>query len=85
MAASAPSRPIQANVTPRPGSSPVVEDRFTARWPEWKAHGATMVRDVAPFEARKLRLLNAAHYAIAYMTRACPQRGTRRPSCIERR
>ena len=45
----------------------VVEDRFTAGRPEWEAHGATMVRDVAPFEAMKLRLLNAAHSAIAYL------------------
>ncbi len=45
----------------------VVEDRFTAGRPELEAHGATMVSDVAPFEAMKLRLLNAAHSAIAYL------------------
>ncbi len=45
----------------------VIEDRFTAGCPAWEAHGATMVQDVAPFEAMKLRLLNAAHSAIAYL------------------
>ncbi len=43
----------------------VVEDRFTAGRPDLEAHGATMVSDVAPFEAMKLRMLNAAHSAIA--------------------
>lgn len=45
----------------------VIEDRFTAGRPEFEAHGATMVSDVTPFEAMKLRLLNAAHSAIAYL------------------
>lgn len=45
----------------------VVEDRFTAGRPELDAYGATLVRDVAPFEAMKLRLLNGAHSAIAYL------------------
>ncbi len=29
--------------------------------------GATMVDDVAPFEAMKLRMLNASHSALAYL------------------
>lgn len=45
----------------------VIEDRFPAGRPEWEAHGATMAADVAPFEAMKLRLLNAAHSALAYL------------------
>jgi fructuronate reductase len=45
----------------------VIEDRFTAGRPSWEAHGVTMVRDVAPFEEMKLRLLNGAHSATAYL------------------
>ena len=42
----------------------VIEDRFTAGRPDWDA---TMVSDVAPFEAMKLRLLNGSHSALAYL------------------
>ena len=45
----------------------VIEDRFTAGRPGWEAHGVTMVGDVAPFEEMKLRLLNGAHSATAYL------------------
>jgi fructuronate reductase len=45
----------------------VIADRFSAGRPEWEAAGATMVQDVAPFEAMKLRLLNASHSALAYL------------------
>ena len=45
----------------------VIADRFSAGRPEWEAAGATMVEDVAPFEAMKLRLLNASHSALAYL------------------
>jgi fructuronate reductase len=45
----------------------VIQDRFTAGRPDYEAYGATMVSDVAPFEAMKLRMLNAAHSAIAYL------------------
>jgi fructuronate reductase len=46
----------------------VIEDRFggNAR-PEWECAGAQLVADVAPFEAMKLRLLNGAHSALAYL------------------
>jgi fructuronate reductase len=43
----------------------VVEDRFAAGRPDWARDGVEFVRDVAPFEAMKLRLLNAAHSALA--------------------
>ncbi len=43
----------------------VIEDRFTAGRPEWPR--ATFVQDVAPFEAMKLRMLNASHSALAYL------------------
>ncbi len=46
----------------------VIEDRFVdhAR-PAWHDVGAELVSDVAPFEAMKLRLLNASHSALAYL------------------
>jgi len=43
----------------------VVEDRFAAGRPDWARDGVQFVRDVRPFEAMKLRLLNAAHSALA--------------------
>ncbi|MFP5406233.1 MAG: mannitol dehydrogenase family protein, partial [Gammaproteobacteria bacterium] len=45
----------------------VVEDRFAAGRPDWARDGVQFVRDAAPFEAMKLRLLNAAHSALAYL------------------
>jgi fructuronate reductase len=45
----------------------VVEDRFPAGRPAWEAAGAELVADVAPYEAMKLRLLNASHSALAYL------------------
>jgi fructuronate reductase len=45
----------------------VIADRFPAGRPAWEAAGATLVTDVAPFEAMKLRLLNASHSALAYL------------------
>jgi mannitol 2-dehydrogenase len=43
----------------------VVEDDFTCRRPRWEDVGVQFVRDVAPYERMKLRLLNASHLAIA--------------------
>ena len=45
----------------------VIEDRFVTERPKWEAGGAQIVADVAPFEAMKLRLLNASHSAFAYL------------------
>jgi fructuronate reductase len=45
----------------------VIEDEFVASRPAWEAGGAQFVADVAPFEAMKLRLLNASHSAFAYL------------------
>lgn len=45
----------------------VIEDRFAAGRPAWENAGALLVADVAPFEAMKLRLLNASHSALAYL------------------
>jgi fructuronate reductase len=46
----------------------VIEDRFVAgNRPAWDLDGAQFVDDVAPFEHMKLRLLNGAHSALAYL------------------
>ncbi len=44
-----------------------VEDRFVAGRPDWRAGGAQFVASAVPFEAMKLRMLNGAHSAIAYL------------------
>ena len=45
----------------------VIEDNFPQGRPDWTLAGAQFVRDVAPYETMKLRLLNGAHSAIAYL------------------
>ena len=45
----------------------VIEDRFAGPRPAFEAVGAQMVADVAPWETAKLRLLNGAHSAMAYL------------------
>ncbi|MGZ7032997.1 MAG: mannitol dehydrogenase family protein, partial [Thermoanaerobaculia bacterium] len=45
----------------------VIEDQFATARPAWEHGGAQFVDDVAPFEAMKLRLLNASHSAFAYL------------------
>jgi fructuronate reductase len=54
-------------VTTEPFLQWVVEDHFPAGRPGWERFGVEMVRDVAPFEDMKLRLLNGSHSAIAYL------------------
>ncbi len=54
-------------VATEPFSQWVIEDRFAAGRPEWQNHGVQFVADVALWEAMKLRLLNAAHSALAYL------------------
>ena len=44
----------------------VIEDRFAGARPAWERAGAVLTGDVAPYEAAKLRLLNAAHSLLAY-------------------
>ncbi|MDN5785751.1 mannitol dehydrogenase family protein [Pseudorhodobacter sp.] len=44
----------------------VIEDDFPQGRPAWEAGGALFVRDVAPYERMKLRMLNGAHSLIAY-------------------
>jgi mannitol 2-dehydrogenase len=43
----------------------IIEDTFADGRPDWDRVGAQFVDDVAPYEAMKLRLLNASHLAIA--------------------
>lgn len=49
-----------------PFSEWIIEDRFAGPRPPWDAAGARFVADVAPFEQRKLRLLNAGHSLLAF-------------------
>ncbi|MGX9966797.1 mannitol dehydrogenase family protein [Roseomonas sp. F4] len=45
----------------------VIEDHFPSGRPDWAIGGASFTADVAPFEVMKLRLLNGAHSALAYL------------------
>ncbi|GAB3880499.1 mannitol dehydrogenase family protein [Spirosoma agri] len=44
----------------------VIENNFCAGRPDWELAGVTFVEDVAPYEALKLRFLNASHSMLAY-------------------
>ena len=44
----------------------IIEDDFAGPRPAWETAGVEIVPDVAPYEMRKLRLLNAAHSFLAY-------------------
>ena len=45
----------------------VIEDRFAGPRPAWEKLGAELVSNVAPYETAKLRMLNGAHSAVAYL------------------
>jgi len=53
-------------VMTEPFSQWVIEDNFAGPRPAWEAVGAQIVRDVAPYETAKLRMLNGAHSLLAY-------------------
>jgi fructuronate reductase len=57
----------EAAVVTEPFSQWVIEDRFAAGRPAWDKVGAELVSDVAPYETAKLRMLNGAHSALAYL------------------
>lgn len=57
----------RAAVVAEPFLAWAVEDRFAAGRPEWSAGGARFVERAASFEKLKLRMLNGAHSAIAYL------------------
>jgi mannitol 2-dehydrogenase len=47
----------------------IIEDRFPTGRPSWQDVGAQFVADVTPYEAMKLRLLNASHLAVSALGR----------------
>lgn len=57
----------EAAVVTEPFRQWVIEGRFAGPRPRWESGGAQFVADVAPFEAAKLRMLNGAHSALAYL------------------
>lgn len=57
----------EAAVFTEPFSQWVIEDRFAAGRPTWEKVGVELTQDVAPYEMAKLRLLNGAHSALAYL------------------
>jgi fructuronate reductase len=54
-------------VVTEPFSQWVIEDRFAGPRPRWEVGGAQLVGDVTAFEYAKLRMLNGAHSALAYL------------------
>ena len=57
---------VRAAVVTEPFSVWVISGEFAAGRPRWEEAGATFTDDVAPFEQRKLSLLNGAHTMLAY-------------------
>ena len=57
----------EAAVMTEPFSQWVIEDRFAGPRPCWESVGAQLVADVGPYETAKLRMLNGAHSALAYL------------------
>jgi fructuronate reductase len=57
----------EAAVVTEPFSQWVIEDKFAGPRPAWENHGAQITSDVHAFENAKLRMLNGAHSALAYL------------------
>lgn len=57
----------EAAVITEPFSQWVIEDKFAGPRPSWENYGVNITRDVEPFETAKLRMLNGAHSAMAYL------------------
>jgi len=57
----------QAAVVTEPFRQLVIENKFSGPRPLWEAGGAVFVDDVAGYESAKLRTLNGAHSALAYL------------------
>ncbi len=57
----------QAAVVTEPFTQWVIEDDFVGKRPGWEIGGAQFTKDVVPFETAKLRMLNGAHSALAYI------------------
>ncbi len=60
-------RADEGAVMTEPFSQWVIEDTFVRGRPGWENVGAQLVADVAPYETAKLRMLNGAHSALAYL------------------
>jgi fructuronate reductase len=56
----------RAPVVTEPFSEWVLSGAFAGRRPSWEAAGAIVTDDAAPYEQRKLWLLNGAHSLLAY-------------------
>lgn len=56
----------EGTVVTEPFSEWVIEDRFAGARPAWDRVGVRLTGDLAPFEERKLRILNGAHSLLAY-------------------
>lgn len=56
----------EGTVVTEPFSEWVIEDGFAGPSPAWDLAGARTVDDLAPYEERKLRILNGAHSLLAY-------------------
>lgn len=57
----------EAALITEPFTQWVIEDDFAGPRPAWELAGAQLVADVRPFETAKLRMLNGAHSALAYL------------------
>jgi fructuronate reductase len=57
----------EAAVIAEPFMQWVIEDNFAGDRPAWEEAGALFSKDVATWEAAKLRLLNASHSLLAYL------------------
>ena len=57
----------EAAVVTEPFRQWVIEDQFVTPRPRWENAGAQLVSDVHTYELAKLRLLNGAHSALAYL------------------
>jgi fructuronate reductase len=57
----------RATVRTEPFSQWVIEDRFAGERPDLELAGVQLTDDVGPWEEAKLRLLNGAHSAMAYL------------------
>jgi fructuronate reductase len=57
----------EAAVVTEPFIQWVIEDKFAGPRPAWEKHGAQITSNVHAFETAKLRMLNGAHSALAYL------------------
>jgi fructuronate reductase len=57
----------EAAIVTEPFSQWVIEDKFAGLRPTWEQHGAQITSDVHAYENAKLRMLNGAHSALAYL------------------